>query len=156
MVTSTDLAEVASHLRFAVTRSARRLRQEALGAEGAGELSPTLAAALATVEVHGPLTPSELAERERVKRPTATRVVSRLEELGLVTRTPDPSDGRGCLVATTAAGRALLRRLRTRKNAYLARRLRHLEPDEVATLEHAAEILERMLADESPRTEHRA
>ena len=151
MVTTLDLAQVASHLRLAVTRSARRLRQEALGAEDARELSPTLSAALATIDVHGPLTPSELAERERVKRPTATRVVSSLEALGLITRTPDPTDGRGCRVATTAAGRTLLRRLRTRKNAYLARRLRELEPDEVETLERAAEILERMLDSERRR-----
>lgn len=150
MVTTLDLAEVASHLRLAVTRSARRLRQEALGAEDSRELSPTLSAALATIDVHGPLTPSELADRERVKRPTATRAVSSLEALGMITRTPDPSDGRGCQVATTAAGRTLLRRLRTRKNAYLARRLRELEPDEVETLERAAEILERMLERETP------
>lgn len=148
MVTTPDLAEVASHLRLAVTRSARRLRQEALSAEPGAELSPTLSAALATIDVHGPLTPSELAERERVKRPTATRVVSRLEALGLITRTPDPSDGRGCQVATSPAGRTLMRRLRTRKNAYLARRLRELDPDEVETLDRAARILERILDSE--------
>ena len=98
--------------------------------------------------MHGPLTPSELAERERVKRPTATRILANLAALGLVTRTPDPGDGRASLVATTAAGRALLRRLRTRKNAYLAKRLRGLDPDEVETLERAATILERLLDEE--------
>jgi DNA-binding MarR family transcriptional regulator len=149
MVTiTTPLAEIASHLRLAITRSARRLRQEAAAAEAGRELSPTLTAALATVDLHGPLTPSELAERERVKRPTATRVVSRLEQLGLVSRTPDPSDGRAFLVASTGDGRALLRRLRTRKNAYLARRLRELDHEEVATLERAAGILERMVERE--------
>lgn len=130
-------------------RTARRLRQQALGAEGT-ELSPTLTAALATVNIHGPLTPSELAERERVKRPTATRTVARLEELGLVARTPDPSDGRGFLVATTAEGRALMKRLRTRKNAYLAVRIKDLGPEELAALERAAEILDRMLENEGP------
>ena len=62
-----------------IVRTARRLRQEA-----GGELSPTLTAALATIERNGPLTPSELAARERIQRPTATRVVARLEEAGLV------------------------------------------------------------------------
>ena len=143
------MTEVASQLRLAIARAARRLRQDAFEAEGRRVLSPT--AALATIELHGPLTPSELAERERVKRPTATRTIASLERHELVTRTPDPSDGRGFLVATTAAGRALLRRLRTRKNAYLARRLRDLHPEEVATLERAAEILERLL-DEEKRT----
>lgn len=148
MVTTLPVAEVAAHLRLAITRTARRLRQEAFEAEGRGELSPTMTAALATVDLHGPLTPSELAARERVKRPTATRIVAKLEQLELVTRTADPSDGRAYLVATTASGRALLRRLRTRKNAYLAKRLRDLDPDQVETLERAAEILERLLDDE--------
>ena len=66
-----------------------------------------------------------------MQRPTATRIVARLVELGLVSRTPDPSDGRAFLVATTADGRALLKRLRGRKNAYLAKRMRDLDPDEV-------------------------
>jgi DNA-binding MarR family transcriptional regulator len=132
-------------LRLAVVRTARRLRQDAYAAEGSGVLSPTLTAALATIEQHGPLTPSELAQREQVKRPTATRIVSRLAELELISRTPDPADGRACLVAVTGDGRALLKRLRGRKNAYLARRMRGLEAEEVATLERASEILERLL-----------
>jgi DNA-binding MarR family transcriptional regulator len=151
VVTSPAVTEVASHLRLAIARAARRLRQDAFEAEGRGVLSPTLTAALATIELHGPLTPSELAERERVKRPTATRTIASLERHELVTRTPDPSDGRAFLVAITAGGTALLRRLRTRKNAYLARRLRDLDPEEVATLARAAEILERLL-DEEKRT----
>ena len=67
-------------------------------------LSPTLTAALATIETHGPLTPSELAERERVRRPTATRVVARLVELGLDQPHPGPLDGRAFLVAPTRRG----------------------------------------------------
>ena len=147
--TSPPLTDVAARLRLAVVRTARRLRQEANAAEGAGGLSPTLNAALAPISNHGPLTPSELAERERVRRPTATRIVSNLVELGLVTRTPDPSDGRGFLVAPTAAGSALLKRLRGRKNVFLAKRMRELDPEDVATLERASEILERMLDEDS-------
>jgi DNA-binding MarR family transcriptional regulator len=126
---------------------ARRLRQEA-GTEE--ELSPTLTSALATVEREGPLTPSALARRERIQRPTATRVVARLEEAQLVTRTADPSDGRVAHVAITPAGRALLKRIRSRKNEYLARRLRELTPAEQATLGEAAALLERLLAEPTP------
>jgi len=143
--------EIAARLRLAVTRTARRLRQQGFEAEGRGELSPTLAAALATVEAHGPLTPSELAARERVKRPTATRIVAKLERLELVSRTADPSDGRAWLVSATTAGRELLRRLRTRKTAYLARRLDGLDAEELATLGRAAAILERLLDQEPPK-----
>ncbi len=149
--TLAPVEEIAARLRFAVVRTARRLRQDAYEAEGSGVLSPTLNAALWTIESFGPLTPSELAERERIRRPTATRIVSRLVDLGLASRTPDPSDGRGCLVASTADGTALLKRLRKRKNAYLAKRMRDLDPDEVETLARASEILERLLDPESVR-----
>lgn len=139
------LADSASRLRLAIVRTARRLRQE--GAGGGAELTPTGASALSTVERHGPLTPSELAEIERVKRPTATRTLRVLEEAGLAARAPDPSDGRSYLVSATAAGRERLRRLRGRKNAYLARRMRDLPEHDVETLERAAEILEGILED---------
>jgi len=101
------------------------------------------------VERHGPLTPSELAEIERVKRPTATRTLRVLTEAGLVQRAPDPMDGRSALVSITAAGRDQLRRLRGRKNAYLARRMRDLPAADLETLDRAAQILEEIL--EAPR-----
>ena len=132
--------DLAGHLRHTIVRVARRLRQEA-----GGELSPSLTAALSTVERHGPLTPSEVASRERIQRPTATRVLARLEEQGLIARTPDPWDGRSSKVTVTDAGRELLAELRTRKTAFLAERLETLEPDERATLARAADILEGML-----------
>ncbi|HEY1286108.1 MAG TPA: MarR family transcriptional regulator [Solirubrobacterales bacterium] len=150
----TGLTETAARLRMAIVRTARRLRQEASGA--AGELTPTATAALATVERHGPLTPSELAEIERVKRPTATRTLRVLTERGLVDRAPDPADGRSALVSITAEGRERLRRLRGRKNAYLARRMRELPDEEIETLERAAAILERVLEEAKASPEERS
>jgi DNA-binding MarR family transcriptional regulator len=139
-------ADLAVRLRLTIARTARRLRQEA-----GEELSPSQTAALATIDRHGPLTPSELATRERIQRPTVTRVVARLEEAGLVQRTRDPQDGRSSLVALSPAGRELLARGRTRKDAYLARRLRELDAEERATLQRAAAILERLLEEEGRR-----
>jgi DNA-binding MarR family transcriptional regulator len=141
----TSLTDTASHLRDAIVRTARRLRQEAAAETG---LSPTATAALATINRSGPLTPSELAELERVKRPSMTRTLGCLEREGLVERTADPADGRSFLVAINDAGRERLARLRRRKSAYLARRLRKLGPEEVETLARAAELLERMREDE--------
>jgi DNA-binding MarR family transcriptional regulator len=138
------IAETASRLRLAVVRTARRMRQEA-----GGELSPTLLAALATIERHGPLTPSELAEIERIKRPTATRIAAALEKDGLIERASDPTDGRACLLSISRNGSALVKRVRSRKNAYISRRLRKLGDEDVETLERAAEVLERMLEDPS-------
>jgi DNA-binding MarR family transcriptional regulator len=139
---NTSLIDAAATLRMAIVRTARRLRQEA--ATETNGLTPTSTAALATIERHGPLTPSELADIERVKRPTMTRTLGCLEREGLVDRTPDPGDGRSSLVALNASGRERLRRLRGRKNAYLARRMRDLSSEEIETLERAAEILDRM------------
>jgi DNA-binding MarR family transcriptional regulator len=131
---------VAAHLRVVLARTARRLRQQA-----GTDLSPSQTATLATIERRGPLTPSEVAACERIQRPTATRVIARLEEAGLVERAADPTDGRSSLLTITAEGRALLEQGRTRKDLFLAQRLETLEPDEVATLERAAAILERVL-----------
>ena len=136
-------SDLASRLRLAVTRTARRLRQEA-----GGDLSPSLSAALATVERFGPMTPSELAARERVQRPTATRILARLGEAGLVARTPAPADGRSSLVAATPEGRELVAALRTRKDAFLAHRLAALPAEDRRALERAAGILEALLEGE--------
>ena len=138
-----DLSGLAAHLRLVITRTARRLRQEA-----GTDLGPSQTSALATIERHGPLTPSELARMERIQRPTATRIVARLEEAGLVGRVADPADGRSFTVSATAEGRALMNKLRTRKNAYLARRLLGLDDDDLATLDRAAAILEGLLEGE--------
>jgi len=121
---------------------ARRMRQEA-----GAELSPSQTAALATIERHGPLTPSELAQRERVQRPTVTRVLARLEEAGLVDRAADPQDRRSCLVSVSAEGRQLLETVRARKDAFLARRIDALEPADRDALERAAAIMEGMLEE---------
>jgi DNA-binding MarR family transcriptional regulator len=132
--------ELAPRLRWAITRMARRLRQEA-----GVSLGPSQVAALATIERHGPLSPSELAQIERIKRPTATRILRHLEEGGLVERVRDPADGRASILSTTQEGRRLLKRLRERKTAYLAKRLGDLDAEDRRTLERAAELLEGML-----------
>src|SRR3954466_11779444 len=132
--------ELAPRLRWAITRMARRLRQEA-----GPRLGPPQVAALATIERHGPLSPSELADRERIKRPTATRIVRHLETAGLVGRVKDPEDGRASILSATPEAKELLRRLRARKTAYLAKRLGKLDAEDRRTLERAAELLEGML-----------
>jgi DNA-binding MarR family transcriptional regulator len=140
---TTATPDLAVRLRLAITRTSRRLRQEA----GTG-LSPTLTSALATIDRHGPLTPSELASRERVQRPTATRLVARLEELGVLQRAADPADRRSSLLSVTPEGRALLEEMRGRKTAYLAHRIQRLDAEERASLDRAAAILERLLEDD--------
>jgi DNA-binding MarR family transcriptional regulator len=141
----TSVPEIAAHLRLVITRTARRLRTEA----SAG-LGPSLGAALATVERFGPLTPSELAEREGIRRPSATRLVARLEEEGLLAREPDPADGRSFRVSLTARGAEHIADVRSRKDAFLAQRLEALGPEDRATLDRAADLLEALLLQEQP------
>jgi DNA-binding MarR family transcriptional regulator len=136
-------AELAARLRVVLVRTSRRLRQQA----DTG-LSPSLTAALVAIARRGPLTPSELADLERVKRPTATRFISCLDRAGLVSRDPDPEDGRSYRVAVTPPGARLLAAATGRKNAYLARGLESLDADELATLDRAAALLERLLEEE--------
>lgn len=132
-----------ARLRLAIVRTARRLRQEA-----GSDLGPAQASALATIERHGPLAPSELAKRERIKRPTAARILGSLEEAGLLTRVRDPEDGRSSIVSVTTEGRELIRRLRARKTAYLAKRMRDLPAEDLRAIERATEVLEEMLEGE--------
>jgi DNA-binding MarR family transcriptional regulator len=142
-----SLSDTAAQLSTAIVRTARVLRQDAAAEAGLGAGTT---AALASIKRDGPLTPSELAEIERVKRPSMTRTLACLDRQGLIERTPDPTDGRSSLVSISAAGRERLALLRRRKSAYLARRLDKLDPEEVATLARAAEILERMREDQRP------
>jgi DNA-binding MarR family transcriptional regulator len=140
-----------TRLRLAVTRLARRLRQQA-----ETEASPTQLAVLATVERDGPITLGELAAVERVQPPTITAAVGRLEQRGLVQRRTDPDDRRVARVEITPEGRRLLEQSRSRKTAYLERRLAALSAHERVTLERAAGILERLVEqddDAAPRSE---
>jgi DNA-binding MarR family transcriptional regulator len=143
--TAVELAsEMTSRLRMVVARLSRRLRQEAN--EGA---TPSQLAALATIERHGPITLGDLAGHERVRPPTMTRIVAGLEEAELVRRAVDPSDRRVSRVTITSDGTRLLARSRTRKDAFLASLLEHLDGDELAVVERAVPILERL--SEQPR-----
>lgn len=141
--TSDTTSDLASSLRLAVTRLARRLRQE--GAEGG--ITPSQLSALATIERFGPLTLGELAAHERVQPPTMTRIVAALGDAGLVTREVDAGDRRVARVQVTPAGRRLLARSRRRKTAFLATRLRRLDDDQRRLLQHAVPLLERLLED---------
>lgn len=136
---ATDIAALASQLRIAVARTARTLRREA----GEG-ITPTLMCALATIEHHGPMTVGALAEHERVTKPTVTRTVHALVDQGLVVRTGDLDDGRVAWLTLSADGRRLVQRVRRRKDEYLARRLRGLEPAEIEALQRAADVLARI------------
>ena len=140
---TTTESDLADRLRLVVTRLARRLRQQS----GVGE-SPTQLSALATVERRGSITLGALAEAERVKPPTMTAAVTRLEADGLLARQVDESDRRIVRVTITPTGRKLLARNRSRKTAELERRLVRLSPEDRRTLDRAVAVLDRLLEQE--------
>jgi len=129
----TRSAELASELRVAVMRLARRLRTE----------RPDTGLSL-TIDRHGSLTPREIAEHERVQPPSMTRVLASLEQLGLIVRTPHSHDGRQHLVSLTKPARDLLREDRRRREAWLAQRLAELTVAERELLAAAAPIIDRI------------
>src|SRR5438270_6143943 len=131
-------AQLAEHLRVAITRLTRRLRQT----RPMGELTQNQISVLASLELAGAMTPRELAEAERVQPPTMTKVLARLEERGLVQRAPHPTDGRQVLLSATDAGRAVLVEQRRVKAEWLAARLAQLPETDRAVLARAAAILD--------------
>lgn len=132
-------AGLASVLRVSIARLNRRLRTES---NAETDLSPTSFAVLAHLDRSGELTAGRLAEQEQVKAPSMTRVLRCLEEAGYVVRRPDEADGRQVLVALTEQGSAAVQHERRRRDAWLARRLRELDPDEREVLRRAAPILQ--------------
>jgi DNA-binding MarR family transcriptional regulator len=136
--------ELASSLRMSVMRLSRRLRQE----RAEHGLSLTQVSALASLNRRGPMTPSELAAVERVQPPSMTRVVAGLEERGLVSRTPHPTDRRQVLIELTDQARSVLQEDRRRRTAWLVDHLADLDADELALLRAATPALERLAAAE--------
>lgn len=131
---------LASRLRLAVVRLNRRLRAQRVHAP----VTLSQASALSTLHGRGPLTPGELAAAERVQPPTMTRLLAGLEEAGLLTRGPHPSDGRQCLLELTDAGRAVIAAEVGARERWLERRLAELDAGERAVLDRAAAIIDRM------------
>jgi DNA-binding MarR family transcriptional regulator len=140
MPTMTRTAALASTMRVSVMRLSRRLRSE----RADHGLSLTQIATLAPLDRHGPLTPRELAQHERVQPPSMTRILAGLEERHLITRTPHASDGRQHLVTLTAAAAELLREDRRRRDAWLAQRLAELTQEERDCLRAAAPLIDRI------------
>ncbi|MFC0082742.1 MarR family winged helix-turn-helix transcriptional regulator [Aciditerrimonas ferrireducens] len=132
--TGSDAAEaVAEALTALAVNLVRRLPRE---------LSLTSLATLGDLQRCGPQRLTQLAQLEGVAQPSMTALVSRLEEEGLVARSPDPADGRAVLVAITAAGEALLARRRHTGTQLLAARIRELAPAKAERLSAALGALE--------------
>jgi DNA-binding MarR family transcriptional regulator len=92
----------------------------------------------------GPIRMTELAARERVRTPTTTVAIRRLEKLGLVKRARDPSDMRAVLVEVTPEGLVQHRDALDTRRAHLASILTKLSDDERSNLIKALKPLEHL------------
>ena len=134
-----DADDVPARLALVVGRLNRRLRS------AGGGLSHGLLSALATVSKDGPMRLAELAQIEQVSAPSTTRLVAELEAQGLVSRRPDPDDGRAVLISVTAAGSDTVVRVRSARGAMVQELFGQLSDDEVSAIEAALPALERTL-----------
>jgi DNA-binding MarR family transcriptional regulator len=138
--TTLDTAALAHDLRLAVMRLSRRLRNQRVDTS----VTLTQLAALSTLKRKGPLSPGDLAAYERVQPPSMTRVVVALEGMGLVTRTPHPTDGRQVIIGLTPAADELLSAEARAREAWLSARLHELSTEERVVLREAAGIIDKL------------
>lgn len=134
-------AGLASSLRIAIARLNRRLRYEREDAA----LSLNQLSALGVLERHGPMPVGELAAHEKVRPPSMTRTVTYLEQLGLATREPHPTDRRLSVIRIAPAGLAHLATDRKSREAWLNLRLRELTPEEREQLRAVLPVLEKLV-----------
>jgi DNA-binding MarR family transcriptional regulator len=143
----TDTMAIADRLRPVLLRVSRELRREAREVG----VSPEQSSLLATIKYAPGIGVGELADRERVSAPAMSNRVDRLEDDGLVTRTPSADDRRRVGLTLTEDGQRALRRVRSRRTAWLVTRLGQLSSAEAAAIEAALEPLAKLLdAEERP------
>ncbi len=125
-------------LRAVISKLARELNASSTG-EG---LTPSQASALSLIVARGPLGLTELGERERINPTMLSRVIGRLVDMKLITRTPDPADLRSVSVLSTAAGRRVDKKVKARRAAAVSDCLAELPAAQVAALTEALPALE--------------
>ena len=142
--TQIDTVAVADKLRPALLRVGRELRREAREVG----VSPEQVSLLVTIKYEPGIGVGQLAARERVSAPAMSNHVDRLERDGLAIRTPSAADKRRVGLTLTPEGQRMLRRVRSRRTAWLVSRLGRLDPRELAAIEAAVEPLSLLLAEE--------
>ena len=140
MTRAQSTTELASALRLAVLRAARRLRSQRVNtAVTLSQLS-----ALATVGKCGPMSAGELAGIERVQPPSMTKILASLEAEGWVQRSPHADDRRQSIISITQSGRDLLDAETRARDSWLATRLVDFSPEELRILSEAVAVLDRL------------
>lgn len=139
--TAAPASTLASALRLSVVRLNRRLRSQ----RADNTVSLTQLAAMSTLDFHGPMSPGELAMHEKVQPPSMTRVIAGLEEKGMLTRRPHPTDGRQVIVELTEAGRELCRDEVRMREAWLSQKVDELDAEDREVIRRAVDVINRMV-----------
>jgi len=136
--TRTTTAQLAHELRETVGRFIRRLRAEP--GPPVGQM-----AVLGRLDREGPASISDLAAADRMRPQSMAQTVRDLEDAGLVSRRPDPADGRRSFVELTPAGLETLKATRAQREDWLTRTLdRELDAEERELLRRALALLSRV------------
>ena len=140
-------ADLATQLRAILGRLKRRLREQG----GHEDLTPSQISVLLRLESHGPDTVSSLARAEGVRPQSMSAIVTGLQEAGLVSGTPDPSDGRKTLMSLSKKCEKWLKEGRAARQDWLTKTIVHkLSVQEQRQLSTALQLLGRLADSESP------
>src|SRR5918994_992979 len=142
--TEPQVTELAGELQRVLSRLFSVLRRGDTSRVATGDLTLAQLSILLTLLDLGPIRMTELAAHERVRTPTTTVAIRRLEKLGLVKRSRDPSDLRAVLVDITPKGLSQHREALAARKAQLAKLLPKLSPEDLETLTKALVPLERL------------
>jgi DNA-binding MarR family transcriptional regulator len=152
--TRPELTELAEGLHRTLSKlfSVLRRGDPSAGKETAQDLTLAQLSILVTLLDRGPIRMTDLAAHERVRTPTTTVAIRRLEKIGLVKRSRDPSDLRAVLVDITPRGLAVHRESLNNRLTALAALLSQLNGSELEALTKALAPLERLAANEAVAT----
>jgi DNA-binding MarR family transcriptional regulator len=139
-----EVTELAEGLHRTLSKLFSILRRGDTGRLVGGDLTLAQLSILITLLDQGPIRMTELAAHERVRTPTTTVAIRRLEKLGLVKRSRDPSDLRAVLVDITQKGHEVHRESLANRRAALAALLSQLSPGELELVERALAPLEKL------------
>src|SRR5437588_12915555 len=147
--TVAELTDLAEGLHRTLSKLFSILRRgDPSGSAAGADLTLAQLSILVTLLDQGPIRMTDLAAHERVRTPTTTVAIRRLEKIGLVKRSRDPSDLRAVLVDITPRGLAVHRESLTNRIAALAALLSQLSESDLETLTKALAPLERLAASE--------
>lgn len=132
-------------LRLVLLRLARQIRSNS-----PGDVTPSQLSMVATLARQGPCTIGQIAEHERVRVPSASKIAESVVAKGLAERRVDPDDRRRVVLALSTDGENLLADLRRAGIEWLASRLDRLTADDRASISQVVPVLERLLVVDGP------